>query len=98
MLWKMILLNKEYSLFFIIAMNGISYFLYYLDKQKARQSKRRISERTLLIFSFLFGGVGAWLAMKKHHHKTKKVKFKLLIPIAAIITIISLIFILNQFV
>ena len=37
---------------------------------------------TLLFLAFAFGGLGALLGMVVCHHKTAKLKFKLLIPIA----------------
>ncbi|MDN6195214.1 MAG: DUF1294 domain-containing protein, partial [Atopostipes suicloacalis] len=67
-------------------------FLYGLDKKRAMKKKKRISEKTLFFISFLFGGIGALFGMKQFHHKTKKLKFKLLVPIAAAITFAGLIF------
>lgn len=88
-----ILMQKEYVLSFILMMNLISYFFYYLDKSRAEKHRARISEQNLLLVTFLWGGVGAWLGMRSFRHKTKKLKFKLLVPLAAGWTIISALFI-----
>lgn len=42
-----------------------------LDKYKAIQEERRISERTLFVLATLWGGVGAWLGMIVFRHKTR---------------------------
>ncbi|MGL4663219.1 MAG: DUF1294 domain-containing protein [Culicoidibacterales bacterium] len=53
-------------------MNIISFFLYGLDKYKAKKKKWRISEKTLLLISLLSGVIGSVSAMLIFHHKTKK--------------------------
>lgn len=89
----MIFLKKEYGLLIILFANLLSYLLYYLDKKKARQRKRRISEKNLLLSTFFLGGVGAWFAMNRFRHKTEKIKFKLFVPLAAILTLVTIVFI-----
>lgn len=71
----------------IAILNLFSYFLFYSDKRKAKNRQQRFSEKTLLLASFLFGGLGAWLGMKQFRHKTKHLKFKVLVPIAAFLTL-----------
>lgn len=56
--------------------------LYAVDKQRAVKGKGRISERCLILCAFLFGSVGAWLGMSLFRHKTKKWKFRILVPLA----------------
>lgn len=60
-------------------MNLIALIVFGLDKRQAMAGGRRLEERTLLLAS-LFGPFGAYLGMKAFHHKTRKLKFKL-IPI-----------------
>jgi len=55
-----------------------------LDKYKAKTGKWRISEKTLLLSSFLLGSLGGLLGMGVFKHKTKHLKFKLLMPLALI--------------
>ena len=50
-----------------------------LDKGKAIAGRRRFAEGTLLLVA-LFGPFGAYAGMKLFHHKTKRLKFKL-VPI-----------------
>ena len=65
----------------------VTFALYGIDKRKAMKSKRRISERSLIFFAFIMGSVGALLGMSVFRHKTKHLKFKLLLPVALIINI-----------
>lgn len=72
---------------YMIIINIISLILYGIDKHKAKKKKYRISEFTLIIISYLGGAIGAILGMNLFHHKTKKPKFKILIPISLMIWI-----------
>ena len=58
-------------LVYLAAMNVVAFFLYGIDKYKAKHAKRRISEATLIWLSLLGGSIGAWLGMKLWHHKTQ---------------------------
>ncbi len=67
--------------YLIISLNIISFILFYLDKQFARKGMRRISEKTLLLSAFFAGGIGAYLGMYINRHKTKKLKFIILVSL-----------------
>lgn len=62
----------------------------FLDKQKAKRHKWRISENTLIIISILGGSIGSIIGMQLFRHKTKHIKFKLGLPIILIMQIILL--------
>ena len=53
-----------------------------MDKRKAVKEKQRISEKTLLLSAFFMGAVGSGAGMLVFHHKTKKWKFRILVPLA----------------
>ena len=57
-------------------LNLISALMFVRDKKKAIKGEWRTTEKALLI-SALFGPFGAVIAMHLAHHKTNKVKFKL---------------------
>jgi len=81
-------MNDWIYLVLIMALwNIITFALYGIDKRKAMKSKRRISERSLILCAFIMGCVGALLGMSVFRHKTKHLKFKLLLPVALIINI-----------
>ena len=50
------------------------------DKALARQGRFRIPEARLLLYAALGGSAGAWLGMRRFHHKTKKWRFRITIP------------------
>lgn len=67
-------------LIYLLAINGITFFTYGIDKWKAKRSKWRIPESTLLVMAVIGGSIGAWLGMKVWHHKTMHKKFKYGVP------------------
>lgn len=62
------------------AVNLVTFLLFWGDKVRAREGRWRIRERTLLLFSFFGGALGAWMAMVLFRHKTKKGRFRYGIP------------------
>ena len=62
-------------IFYLVAINLVAFFMYGMDKWKAKWSKWRISEATLLVVVVVGGSIGAWLGMKTWHHKTRHKKF-----------------------
>ncbi len=60
--------------------NFVTFAVYGYDKKCAIKNKRRISERKLIIMGLCFGGIGAFLGMQIFRHKTKHLKFQILIP------------------
>ena len=72
-------------LFFI---NFITFVLYGYDKRRAKKQRWRVPESTLLTFSFFGGSVGALLGMSFFRHKTKKLKFNILVPLSLVLQVI----------
>ena len=85
-----------YLLATLIAWNIYVFFMYAADKHRAIKGKWRISERTLIICAFSGGGIGAFCGMFAFRHKTKHIKFRLALPVAAILTTALLWFIKSQ--
>lgn len=73
---------------YLIGINIISFILYGLDKEFAKRKSYRISEYTLLVFSFFGGGIGSLIGMKVFHHKTSKLKFWIINILCTILWII----------
>lgn len=71
----------HYSMCYLFAINIVSFFLYGIDKYKAKKNKWRISEATLLMIAVIGGSIGAWAGMRLWHHKTMHKKFKYGIPV-----------------
>ncbi len=70
---------------YLICMNIITFVVFKSDKNRAIKGRWRIPESTLLSLSILGGGFGGWAAMKFVRHKTKHLKFVLLVPLAALL-------------
>ena len=63
---------------YLIVINVVAFLLCYTDKKLAIFHKRRISENTLLLVSIMGGCYGFLTSMYLFHHKTRKIKFKLI--------------------
>jgi len=61
---------------YLLFVNLLTYFLYWLDKRRARRGGQRISEKELLLCALAGGSPGAWLAMRRLRHKTSKTWFR----------------------
>ena len=73
----------------ILAVNAAVMLRYGLDKRKAQRGMWRIPER-VLIGAAVFGVFGAAAGMLVFHHKTRKLKFRIAIPLIMISEIILL--------
>ena len=74
-----------------IGWNLITFLMMGIDKWKAKHERRRISEKRLLTSCFLMGAVGGGAGMLVFHHKTRKLKFQILVPIALLLNAVALI-------
>ena len=74
-------MTTKLIIIYFIAINLVTFFLYGIDKWKAKRSKWRIPEATLLGLAVIGGSMGAWLGMKVWHHKTQHKKFKYGLPL-----------------
>ncbi|NLO09656.1 MAG: DUF1294 domain-containing protein [Clostridiales bacterium] len=59
-----------------------------MDKRKSIKRGWRIPERTLIFIAFLGGALGSFLGMHIFSHKTKHIKFIILIPLALLLNIL----------
>ena len=68
-------------LLYFAVINIVAFFLYGIDKWKARHDKWRVTEARLLSVALLGGSFGALLGMKVWHHKTQHNKFRFGLPL-----------------
>lgn len=71
-----------------LVFNLSTFVVYGIDKLKARKSRWRISEATLLWLAALGGAVGAWLGMRVWHHKTLHRKFSVGVPVLLVMQLL----------
>ncbi len=67
--------------YYLVIVNILAFILYGLDKQKAVRKQWRIPEAQLLGIAVIGGSIGAILGMQFFHHKTRKWKFKIGVPV-----------------
>ena len=72
----------------LVVWNALVFLTYGLDKRRAKQNRRRISEKILLLSAALLGGPGALLGMYAFRHKTKHTKFKVGVPLLLVLNVI----------
>ena len=75
----------------LLVWNLFTFLVMGLDKRKAVKGRRRISESTLLALAFLLGAPGILAAMPIFRHKTKKVLFLILVPLAIVVNVLMVV-------
>ncbi len=86
----------EWLIVYLAAVNLTGFTVCGADKRAAVKHKRRIRERTLLLLAFAGGALGVWLSMLVFHHKTKKLKFMVLVPLALVAQAAAVYFLANN--
>ena len=71
-----------------IILNVLAYLIMHKDKHNARNGRKRISEASLLTVAAVGGSIGILVSMYVLHHKTKKLKFKLGVPVILILQVL----------
>ena len=79
-------------LIYLAVINVATFFMYGIDKWKAKKSMWRIRETALLGLAVLGGSIGAWLGMKVWHHKTQHKKFKYGVPAIIIVQLALIVY------
>ena len=69
-------MTTELLVYYLVAINVVTFVVYGLDKWKARRGRWRIPEAALLWLAVLGGSPAALLAMWLFRHKTKHNKFR----------------------
>ena len=74
--------------------NLITFGMMGIDKYTAEHGKWRVSEKALLLSAFLMGAVGSLAGSRIFHHKTKKLKFRICLPLALAVNAVAAVFFL----
>lgn len=86
-----------YIVLLLSVWNLMTFFLMGLDKFKSSRGYWRVRESTLLICAFLMGGLGCWLGSFVFRHKSRKSKFRILLPVAWIFNLAVFVFLSGIF-
>ena len=68
-------------LFYLVTINALGFLIMLADKEKAKKRLWRVPEATLLTVAALGGSIGCLAGRKVCHHKTRKPKFYIGIPV-----------------
>ena len=71
----------------LFVINFVTMIMYAVDKKRAKKEKWRIPEARLLTFAFCFGALGALIGIYYFRHKTKHLKFTILVPLFFVLQI-----------
>ena len=74
----------------IICMNLLTFAVFGADKRAAVQGRWRVRESTLLLLCLLGGAAGGLLARHVFHHKTRKSRFAMGVPLMIAVQIVFL--------
>ena len=83
-------------IYYLLAVNVLTFIVYGVDKWKARRGHWRVPEATLMGLAALGGSVGAWLAMQLFRHKTQKKKFRYGVPALFVLQVAAVVLFLNM--
>ena len=81
----------KYVLYYLAAINLITFFVYGIDKWRAKRGAWRIPEKTLFLLPILGGSVGAIMGMKAFRHKTKHWYFQYGLPLTLLLQLALLV-------
>ena len=70
---------------YYIFINVVAFAMYGADKYFAKKDMWRIPEKALLGVAAIGGAFGAFFGMETFRHKTKHLKFKLLVPVLMVV-------------
>ena len=72
---------KQVLGYYLLLINAIGLLIMCIDKLLAKKEARRVPERTLLWVAALGGSFGSLLGMMLAHHKTRKPKLYITVPL-----------------
>mgnify|MGYP004458446847 FL=1 len=82
----------DIALWYVVFINAWAFTMYGIDKYKAKHGLWRIPEAALLLVAAVGGSVGAWCGMQVFHHKTRKPKFSIGVPVIFVVEVVLLVY------
>lgn len=87
--------SQSIFILYLLIINLTAFSLMGIDKQRARQNRWRIAEKTLFLVAVLGGSFGMRVGMEVFRHKTKHKTFTIGIPIIFLLQVTSLLILLK---
>lgn len=82
-------------LIFVMFMTWLGYYIMKVDKRYAKEDKRRVRERTLLLIALVGGSFGMYIGMYKFKHKTLHKKFTIGVPVIMLIQLAYVVYLIT---
>lgn len=70
---------------YLLVINVAAFVMYGMDKKRAVRGQWRIPEKSLLLAAAVGGALGALLGMQIFRHKTRHLKFTVLVPLCLVL-------------
>lgn len=77
---------------YLIVMNLVGILMMGIDKERARNHRYRIPEKTLFTIAAVGGSIGVWCGMYLFRHKTKHLTFVIGIPLILVIQVLLILY------
>lgn len=89
--------TAQFLLLYILIINFLTWLVFGIDKHKAENHEFRIPEATLFLLALIGGSVGALVGMFGFHHKTRKWKFRIGMPLILALQIAGTAYLFTHF-
>lgn len=84
-------MNPRNLIIFFVIINVLAYLIMHIDKNNARNRRKRISEASLLTVAAIGGSIGILVSMRILRHKTRKKKFTIGVPVIFVLQVLLII-------
>lgn len=81
---------------YLLIINALGLLIMLADKEKAKKHLWRIPESTLLTVAALGGSIGCYAGMRLFHHKTRKPKFYIGVPVIFAVQVLIVAYFLQR--
>ncbi len=81
-------------LLYLLIINTAAAIAAIIDKRRAVRCQWRVPERTLLLLGLFGGALGEFITMRLIRHKTKHMKFMILLPLFIVLHIAVIVFLI----
>ncbi len=83
-------MNLKTILTFFLIVNALGFLIMQIDKNNSINGKRRISEASIFTVGVIGGSIGIMAGMYILHHKTRKKRFTIGMPIIFVLQILMI--------
>lgn len=82
----------KFLIYWLLAVNCVTFFVFWHDKRSAKKDQRRVRESTLLWLCAVGGALGGLLSMRLFRHKTRKKPFAIGVPVMLAVQVCLLLY------